>query len=320
MGLLRGVRGRNNVVAHAPEDKVDLQARRGHVLQQRLGEGAVPPAHTVICRGSCLGRIDDQRVVLRLDADEPAGRGAPLCTREREDVVSAGVQNHELQFGHAAELIQDGVEGDGLQAQIAGPRQPGIDRDQEVPTVALDAVAGEVDHAQIGSQRRLRQFQQRRPELLDAEIALQDDLVEAELAEGLGHGGRVVDRILQRPDLVVRIADDERHALRVCGTGMEPCPDTTNCKQTNNCAPHDVPFAEAARAKETQQANSCLPPSEQYPNGSLPPNPLASHSIGAPASTVAAAGRFGGPTRCGGRTAGVGLRRGLVSCPDPDLA
>ena len=66
----------------------------------------------------------------------------------------------------------------------------------------------------IGVARGLREIADHAPQIVDAEIAVQLDLVETGRSEQAGDGGRVIGRIRQLLDVAIRrIADHQRNAL-----------------------------------------------------------------------------------------------------------
>ena len=216
IGLLRPAGGRQHVLAHVSEHAPDIEAGGDDALQQRRRERAVP-ALAVLGGGAVLGGIRHQGAADRLDAAKPA-RAAP---GRGEGVVAAGVEDHQPEPRHAVELAEHGVERNRLQVDVARRGQPRIGRDEVVATARLDAVAGEVDQPKLRPPRQARQLTQRRPEAIEAQVLAQEHRVELELPlQGLGHRLRIVQRIGQPPDLVVGIADHQRHAP---GLGRQRC-------------------------------------------------------------------------------------------------
>ena len=90
----------------------------------------------------------------------------------------------------------------------------GVDRDQVVGAVDLDAVAGVVDHGDVGIARAVGEIAQHPPHLERAEIVPRHHDVEAGLLERVGHQRRIVGGIGEpRHVLIGGIADHQRHAL-----------------------------------------------------------------------------------------------------------
>ena len=68
-----------------------------------------------------------------------------------ERVVAAGVEDDELQLAGRRHAGQHPVERHGLVLHVGGALQLGIDGNQVVAAVDLDAVAGVVDHGPVGA-------------------------------------------------------------------------------------------------------------------------------------------------------------------------
>ncbi len=83
-------------------------------------------------------------------------------------------------------------------------------------------MSGEVDHAEVGTGGLPCQLREGSPELDEAQVRLEDDLVEPELLlESIGHRHRIVHRVGQGPDLVVGVADHQCDAPRLRGWRRE---------------------------------------------------------------------------------------------------
>ncbi len=187
------------------------------MVRQRRRERAVL-AVTIGRRRTGLGRIGDQ--------DVRAGRldlGQALPDRARSDralhgpgerIVAAGVENHQPQLLGRLDRDQDAVEREAFVIDVGVAFQPRIDGNQVVPAVHLDAVAGVIDHRDIGIARAIGEIAQRATGLGRRQVAAGIDDVEAGVLQRRRDPGAVVNRIGQRCDiLVVGIAQHQRHAL-----------------------------------------------------------------------------------------------------------
>ena len=168
-------------------------------------------AAAVIRRGAFSGGIDNERVVFRLHACEPA-RLAALGASQRKDVVAACVEDDEFQLFHAIELAQHRFEADGFEIDVGRASQTCIDGDQVVAAADLRAVPGEEHRADGGAGSLSGQLLEGSTHAFGAKVSLQDHLVEANLAQGLCYGVGIVAGIGEWPDRIGRVADNERNA------------------------------------------------------------------------------------------------------------
>ena len=181
-GFLPIVGGLEHLVAHEAERAAHVEPRLRQMVRQRRRKRAVL-AVTVGRGGPGLGRIGDQ--------DVRAGRldlGQALPDRARSDralhgpgerIVAAGVENHQAEFLGRLDRDQDAVEREALVIDVGVAFQPRIDRDQVVPAVHLDAVAGVIDHRDIGIARTIGEIAQRATGLGRRQVAAGIDDVEA---------------------------------------------------------------------------------------------------------------------------------------------
>ena len=152
------------------------------MLRQRRRERAVL-AVAIGGRGAGLGRIGDQDVRAgRLDLgealpDRPRGH-RPLHGLGKR-IVAAGIEDHEPQFLGRLDRDQDAVERERLVIDVGVAFQPGIDRNQIIGAVDLDAVAGVIDHGDIGIAGAVGKIAQRAPGFGGGEIPAGIDDIEA---------------------------------------------------------------------------------------------------------------------------------------------
>jgi hypothetical protein len=206
-----------HVVAHAAERKAQIEAGHGEVLDQRRGERAVL-AFAVGGGRAGLGGERDQRVGRdRLDLGEAAADRARLdgaLHGPGERIVAAGVENDQAQPLGGLEQPHHAVERDRLVLDVDVALERGVDGEEIVGAVDLDAVAGIEHDGDVGLVRVLGEVAERAAHLDAGEIVLGGDDLEARLFEHGGDGGCVIDRIGERPDIgVIGIADDQRDAL-----------------------------------------------------------------------------------------------------------
>ena len=187
------------------------------MVRQRRRERAVL-AVAIGGRRAGLGRIGDQ--------DVRAGRldlGETLPDRARSDralhgpgkrIVAAGVENHQPQLLGRLDRDQDAVEREAFVIDVGVAFQPRIDGNQVVPAIHLDAVAGVIDHRDIGIARAVGEIAQRATGFGRRQVAAGIDDVEAGVFQRRRDLGAVVNRIGQRCDILVGgIAQHQRHAL-----------------------------------------------------------------------------------------------------------
>ena len=187
------------------------------MLRQRHRERAVL-AVAIRRRRAGLGRIGDQHVRAgRLDL------GQALPDRARRDgsfhvlgerIVPAGVENHQPQLLGGFDRQQHAVQRKRLVIDVGVAFQLGIHRNQVIRAVHLDAVAGVIDHGDIGIARAVGKIAQRAAGFGRRQIVAGIDDVEAGILQCRGDHGAVIDRVRQlRHVLIGRIAEHQRHAL-----------------------------------------------------------------------------------------------------------
>ena len=104
------------------------------------------------------------------------------------------------------------------------------------------------------------------------EILLQYHFVEAKLlGEDFGYRGGVVHRVLQRPELVVGVADDQRNAPCFCRACLQADKNAPNYRYQTNEALHDALLPEST---STTKVTRIMP----YPV--TPTKPATSQPIG----------------------------------------
>jgi len=167
---------------------------------------------------SAFRREGDQRVrPRRLDAGKPAAERARCHGALHalgKGIVAAGIEDDEPQLLGRLDRLQNAIQRNRLVIGVGVALQHGVDRNEVVGPVHLEAVAGIIDHGEIGIARLLGELAQRTPHFGVFEIAAGFDDVEGGLFEHVGDGGGIVGRIGKRNDvLIVGIADHERDAL-----------------------------------------------------------------------------------------------------------
>src|ERR1051325_9237185 len=199
-----------DVVAHQPEELVDLDSWREHPLLEGGDERAVRPG-AVERDLAVLGRIDDQGGAAGLDAahappDRP--RGAADTDRLGKRIVAAGVENHELEAFGRLHRGQDLIERHGLELDVAVAGEASVGRNEIVDPTDLDAVARIVDERPIGGFGSGGKIAQLVVHLLAAEIGVELDGLEAGPAQRRRHRVGIARRVRQIRDVtILRIAD-----------------------------------------------------------------------------------------------------------------
>ena len=128
-----------------------------------------------------------------------------------ERVVAAGVENDQPQLPRRLDDIQEAIERDRFVKGIDVALQHGIDRNEIVDALDLDAVAGEIDDGEIGTARVIGKIAQRAAHLDGLEVELEIDGFETGAPEHFRHGGRVVGGVGERRHrLIGGVADHER--------------------------------------------------------------------------------------------------------------
>ena len=187
------------------------------MFRQRRRERAV--LAVAVGRGRAgLGRIGDQRVRAgRLDLGEALpdrARGHRPLHGLGKRIVAAGVEDDQPQLLGGLDRDQHAVQRERLVIDVGVAFQLGIDRDQIIGAVHLDAVAGVIDHGDIGIAGAVGEIAQRAPRLGRRQIVAGIDDIEAGILQRRGDRGAVIDRIGQRRDVLIGgIADHQRHAL-----------------------------------------------------------------------------------------------------------
>ena len=154
-----------------------------------------------------LRRIGDQRVGAgRLDLGEAVAdraRGHRALHGLGKRIVAAGVENDEPQLLGRLDRDQHAVERERLVIDVGVALELGIHRDQIVGAVDLDAVAGIIDHGDIGIAGAVGEVAQRAPRLGRREILAGIDDIETGILQRRGDPRRVIDGIGERRDVLV---------------------------------------------------------------------------------------------------------------------
>ncbi|MCC7046917.1 MAG: hypothetical protein IT562_09415 [Alphaproteobacteria bacterium] len=114
-------------------------------------------------------------------------------------------------------LVQHRFHVDGFQLHPLLGRQPGIDRNHVVAPADLDAMAGVEQHSHCALRQLLAEIADGRFHRAFGQVLARDDF-EPEFPQPRRHAPRVVDRILQRPLPIGRVANHQ------CGTLLPLCP------------------------------------------------------------------------------------------------
>jgi len=148
----------------------------------------------------------------RLHVDAAGGLGGTDLCRER--VVTAGVEEHQLDLGVAHGLLERDVDIDGgAELDVHFGFEIGIDRQQIVGAVDRDAVAGIEEQRDIGAFRLLAEFEQLFRHPVAAEVGAFHHL-EADIAQHPGYRPGVDRRVGQGCDIPVgAVADHEGDPL-----------------------------------------------------------------------------------------------------------
>ena len=131
-----------------------------------------------------------------------------------EGIVAAGIEDDQPQALGAISRRNQPLQRYRLILGIAVAGEARIDRNEVIDPADFETVAGVIDDGNIGLIGDRFELADRALEFEVADIDQGIDRVEAGVAEHLGDRGRVPRWIGQlRNGLVVRIADDQRHAL-----------------------------------------------------------------------------------------------------------
>ena len=181
------------------------RGREGTVLAVAVGGG-----------GTRLGGVGDQRIRRgRLDLGEaaPDRAHADLLHGLVERIVAACVQDHQPQLLGGFDRNQHAIERHRFVIDIGVALKHGIDRNQIVGALHLNAMTGIVDHGHVGVAGPVAEVAQRPPHIGAGQVVTDIDHIEAGLPHGLGEGVGVVVRIGQlRNVAILRVAHHERDA------------------------------------------------------------------------------------------------------------
>ncbi len=234
-----------HVVAHEAEGAADVEAGRRQMLRQRDRERAVG-AVAVLRREAGLGRIGDQRVGAgRLDLGEAAAdaaRGDRALHGLAERIVTAGIEDHQAKLLGRLDRDQDAIEGERLVIDVGVALELGVDRDQIVRAFDLDAVAGIIDHGDIGIAGCIGEFAQHAPRFQRRQIVPGIDDVEAGLLQRLRHHRTVIDGVRERRRMLIGgVGDHQRDALSgESGPGAEQQRDGEEKRAKSEQIAHDT--------------------------------------------------------------------------------
>ena len=165
-----------------------------------------------------LGGIGDQHVGAgRLDLGKALpdrARGERALHALGKGIVAAGIEDHEPQLLGGLDREQHAVQRKRLVIDVGVAFEPGVHRDQIIGAVDLHAVAGIIDHGDIGIAGHVGKIAQRAAGLGGRQIVAGIDHVEAGVLQRRRDHGAVIDRVRKRCGILVGgIADHQRHAL-----------------------------------------------------------------------------------------------------------
>jgi hypothetical protein len=203
-------------LGHRP---LDLDAGLGDVGDQCAGERAVGALLAVERGLPRAGGECDQRAFAGFHLGQSsrhihAAGGPGGADFRHERIVSAGIEEHQLDLGLVHGLLQRQVDIDGgAELDVHLGFEVGIDRQQVVGAVDGDAVAGIEEHGDVGTLGLLAELEQLGCHRVAAEVGAFDDL-EADIAQHPGHRLGVDRRVRKRRDAPVGgVADHEGDAL-----------------------------------------------------------------------------------------------------------
>ncbi len=158
MRRLGSPRSVQDIVTHAPEDELDIDTRRRHVLQKRRRIGAVLAVAVVGLCAAC-SRESDKLVIAGLDLGKAATNRTLALARFRqharsERIVTTGIEDHEPELAGAANHCGNGRKRDGFDVHRCRAGELRIDWYQIVLASNLYAMAGVIDDGDIGAGRK----------------------------------------------------------------------------------------------------------------------------------------------------------------------
>ena len=148
------------VIADAAKRDPNIDAGRGKVPQQRGCVGTVE-AVAVIGNRAGLCRVGHQRIgadFIKLRKPASGRRAACGAQLGRERVVATGVEQDQTQAAYRLKRPDDAVECDSFIVDVVVAAQLGVDRYQIIGAADLDAMAGVIDHRNIGVLCRDEEF------------------------------------------------------------------------------------------------------------------------------------------------------------------
>ena len=155
--------------------------------------------------------------ILGLDLGEAArhaARAQAALHRLLKRIVAAGIEDHEPQFFYGIENAHDAVERHRLVFDVDVTLEPGVDRQQIVGAVDLDAVSGVVDDRDVGIARLVGEIAHHPAHVGVADVLLRVHDIEPRLPQHVGHRRRVPGRVGQPGDVLIGgITDHQRDAF-----------------------------------------------------------------------------------------------------------
>jgi hypothetical protein len=195
---------------HALEHVLDPRFRHLQLAQQLLGVetvGAIAVARQVARRGGVGEQRPRRRVELR--------QAFLLELHAGERILAAGVEDDDVhRVGGLGDAVDHRVDVDASRIDVLDPRDLRVGRQEIVAPGELHAVAGEIEHAdRLRPGERLGVGVDRLQHFLARQVEAGRDL-EAAAPQLLADGFGVVGRVLERPEAVAAVADDQRAARR----------------------------------------------------------------------------------------------------------
>ena len=204
-----------HVIAHEAERPAYVEARRRQMFCKRDRERAVLGI-AVECGRTRLCGIGDQHVRAgRFDLGKAApdrARGNRPLHLLGKGIVAAGVKDHQPKLLGGFDRDQHPVQRKGLVVDVGVALQFRVNGNQIIRAIDLHAVAGVIDHGDVGVARGIGEVAQRPARLDGRKIVAGIDDVEAGTLQSGRHDRAVIDGVRERRHVLIgRITDDQCH-------------------------------------------------------------------------------------------------------------